>query len=472
MSSGTADTGMEPSASHSAVEQDERNSTGDTAIFSGALLPVFLRYSIPSAIGLVAITTASLVDGIFVGRFIGSDALASVNLLIPVLTFWFATVLMVAIGGSVKAGSHLGQDNLEAASRTFSQNLLLAAGLGFVFLVVGLSLDDWIFRLLGAPPHLVAYLKPYLTILLVGLPLHFSAIVFYYFLRTSGQPSRASIGLIIGALSNIVLDCLLVGYFKLGIVGAGAATVASQVVQFVLLGWFFYRYSPLRFCVKHLHLAEFRQSLANGFSEFINEISTGLMIATINWLVLLHMGVSGVAAFAVVNYLQFTSLMLCYGFVDSLHVLVSQNHGAKLYQRANRFYLTAIGCVAGLGIATLAVIFTAYPAIVRIFLPDAPAFQVDLSLQLIYLVWPVFLLNGFNITTCAYLTATGRALASAVLTALRSLVLPVGLLLILGLLLDRRDFLIALPIAELITFLAVVLFLIRSSRVKAYSSAD
>lgn len=456
--------GMEPSSSPTPVTPDKDKGPGDEAIFSGRLLPVFLRYSIPSAIGLVAITTASLVDGIFVGRFIGSDALASVNLLIPVLTFWFATILMVAIGGSVKAGSHLGQHNLAAASRTFSQNLLLAMGLGLAFLAAGLTLDDWIFRLLGAPPHLVVYLKPYLTILLLGLPLHFAAIVFYYFLRTSGQPSRASIGLIVGALSNIALDMVLIGYFKLGIAGAAAATVTSQIVQFTLLGWFFYRFSPLRFSARHLQLPEFRQSLTNGFSEFINEISTGLMIATVNWLVLLHMGVSGVAAFAVVNYLQFTSLMLCYGFVDSLHVLVSQNHGAGNNQRARHFYLTAIGCVVGLGVATLTVIFTSYPAIVRIFLPDAPAAQVDLSLTLIYLVWPVFLLNGFNITTCAYLTATGQALASAFLTALRSLVLPVGLLLIFGLLLDRRDFLMALPIAEMLTFLAVVLFLIRYSR--------
>ncbi len=459
--------GMEPPPSVSPVEADKAQQPGDTAIFSGPLVPVFLRYSIPSTIGLVAITTASLVDGIFVGRYIGSDALASVNLLIPVLTFWFATVLMVAIGGSVKAGSHLGQQNLEAASRTFSQNLLLAVGLGFVFLVAGLALDDWLFRMLGAPPHLVAYLKPYLTILLLGLPLHFAAIVLYYFLRSSGQPSRASISLILGALSNIALDLLLIGHFKLGIAGAAAATVTSQVVQFVLLGWFFYRYSPLRFRTRRLPLWEFRQSLANGFSEFINEISTGLMIATVNWLVLRSMGVSGVAAFAVVNYLQFTSLMLCYGFVDSLHVLVSQNYGAGNNRRAQHFYLTAIGCVIGLGMITLAVIYTAYPAIVRIFLPDAPAAQMTLSLQLIYLVWPVFLLCGFNITTCAYLTATGRALASAVLTALRSLVLPVGLLLILGLLLDRRDFLIALPIAELITFLAVALFFIRYSRLSA-----
>lgn len=462
---------MDPSPSSSTAEADKAQQPGDTAIFCGPLFPVFLRYSIPSALGLVAITTASLVDGIFVGRFIGSDALASINLLIPVLTFWFATVLMVAIGGSVKAGSHLGQQNLDAASRTFSQNLLLAVGLGFVFLVAGLRLDDWLFRVLGAPPHLVAYLKPYLTILLLGLPLHFAAIVFYYFLRASGQPGRASISLILGALSNIALDLLLIGYFKLGIAGAATATVTSQVLQFVLLGWFFYRFSPLKFRIKHLHLAEFRQSLANGFSEFINEISTGLMIATVNWLVLRHMGVSGVAAFAVVNYLQFTSLMLCYGFVDSLHVLVSQNYGAGHNQRARQFYLIAMGCVVGLGIVTLAVIFTAYPAIVRIFLPDAPAAQMELSLQLIYLVWPVFLLNGINITTCAYLTATGRALASAVLTALRSLVLPVGLLLTLGLLLERRDFLLALPIAELITFLAVVLFFIRYSRVRACSSA-
>lgn len=433
--------------------------SADPRVFHGRPLPVFLRYSLSSAAGLIAITTASLVDGFFVGHYVGSDALASVNLLIPVLTFWFASVLMIAIGGSVRAGAHLGEGHLAAASKTFSHNLILAIGAGSVFAVGGYFAQLPLFRMLGAPEALTAILQPYFSILLLGLPLQFAAVVLYYFLRASGQPTRASFGLIAGAVANIVLDVLLVGVLELGIAGAGWATVAAQCTQCLLLIGLFMRYSPLRFTFRDLQFGELKAALGNGFSEFINEVSAGIVIASVNWLVLKHFGVAGVASFAVINYIQFTCLMLCYGFVDSLHVLVSQNNAARNYQRARQFFLTAAGSVLVLGSSILLCLLVAYPAIVDLFLPQATPQQKAISYQLIGWVWPTFLIIGINLCSNAYLTATGRALHSAMLTTARSLILPVSLLLLFGLLLDRKEFLIALPLAEAFTLMAILLVL-------------
>lgn len=438
---------------------EENGRSIDLQVFHGRPFPVFLRYAASSAAGLIAITTASLVDGFFVGHYVGSDALASINLLIPLLTFWFASVLMIAIGGSVRAGAHLGQGQLTAASKTFSQNLLLAVAIGGVFSVAGHYADTALFRLLGAPDALIAILLPYFHILLLGLPLQFAAVVLYYFLRASGQPGRASFGLMAGAGANIVLDILLVGVLDLGIAGAAWATVAAQGIQCLLLALLFFRYSPLRFTLRKLPLGEFRRTLGNGTSEFINEMSAGIVIATVNWLVLMHFGIAGVAAFAVINYIQFTCLMLCYGFVDSLHVLVSQNTAAGNEPRARHFFYIAAASVLTLGAGLLVFLLLAYPAIVDLFLPQATPEQTAISRQLISWVWPVFLILGLNLCSNAYLTATGRALHSAILTLARSLILPVSLLLLFGLILERKQFLIALPLAEVLTLMAILLVL-------------
>ncbi len=447
---------------------EENGRSIDLQVFHGRPLPVFLRYAASSAAGLIAITTASLVDGFFVGHYVGSDALASTNLLIPILTFWFASVLMIAIGGSVRAGAHLGKGQLSAASKTFSQNLLLAVAIGSVFCIAGHFIDIALFRMLGAPEALIAILQPYFRILLLGLPLQFGAVVLYYFLRASGQPGRASFGLMAGAGTNIVLDILMVGVLDLGIAGAGWATVAAQGIQCTLLALMFFRFSPLRFTLRDLPLREFRSTLGNGTSEFINEMSAGVVIASVNWLVLKHFGVVGIAAFAVINYIQFTCLMLCYGLVDSLHVLVSQNMAAGNKLRARHFFFIAAGSVLTLGVGILMFLLLAYPAIVALFLPQATPEQAAISRQLLGWIWPVFLIVGVNLCSNAYLTATGRAMHSAILTLARSLILPVSLLLLLGLLLDRKQFLIALPLAEAFTLLAMLLVM-RSQTIRARS---
>ena len=95
-------------------------------VLAGPTIPTFFYYVIPSMIGLLSLTTASLVDGIFVGNIVGSDALAAVSLLLPYLTFLIAISLMLAIGGAVTAGKYLGEGNTAAASGIMSKTLITA----------------------------------------------------------------------------------------------------------------------------------------------------------------------------------------------------------------------------------------------------------------------------------------------------------------------------------------------------------
>lgn len=427
-----------------------------SSIFSGPLLPVFIRYTLPSAVGLLAITTSSLVDGIFVGHFIGIDALAAVNLLIPVLTFFFACVLTLAIGGSVRAGFLLGRGEKSAASKVLSTCLIFALGIAGLFVFAGYWGADYLYRLLQAPADLQAVLRQYFPLLLVGLPLQFTAVMLYYFLRTCGYPGSASTGLVTGAATNIILDALLVGGLNGGVAAAAMATVAAQAVQCGILVWHFYRKSPLQFRLRHWQPRQLVPVLTNGFSEFINEMSAGVVIATINLLVLLRLGVEGVAAFAVINYLQFAYLMLCYGFVDSQHVLVSHNRGAGNHRRAAAFLRVCITSISATGLLMISLLTIGRDRVLATFLPESSPEQAQLFHTLLTQIWPVFLLSGVNIACCAFLTASGRAGPSAVLSLLRSLILPVSLLLVFGQWLAREDFLQALPLAELMVLLTII----------------
>src|SRR5690554_6790582 len=101
----------------------------DNPILTGPFWPVFFRYALPSVAGLLALTTANIVDGIFIGNFAGADALAALNLLIPWFTFLFGMALALAIGGTVRAGRYLGEGRTEAASAIFSKCLMATLAL-------------------------------------------------------------------------------------------------------------------------------------------------------------------------------------------------------------------------------------------------------------------------------------------------------------------------------------------------------
>ena len=97
---------------------------------SGPVIPVFFHYAIPSVLGMLAVTSAGIIDGIFIGNFVGSTALAAVNIAQPMWAVFAAIVFMLAVGGSVMCGKFLGEKDLASASDIFTKTLLVTTGLG------------------------------------------------------------------------------------------------------------------------------------------------------------------------------------------------------------------------------------------------------------------------------------------------------------------------------------------------------
>ncbi len=432
----------------------------DSLILSGPIITTFLRFALPSILGLLAITTASIVDGMFVGHFVSADGLAAINLLIPYLSLIFGLALMLAIGGAVRGGHYLGQSLNTKASAVFSKCLIAIVVIGLLFMVLSWLFDTTILGWLGTPDSLVPLILPYFHIISAVLVIQIFTMVLYYFIRQDNGQRLATTALVTGAMLNIALDALFIIHFDLGLVGAAWATAIAQGTQLLILGCFFLRKQRLLlFSWPQQGWAELGRISFNGLSECINEISGGLVILVLNWLMVTHLGVTGIAAFAVINYLIFVSLMLYYGIADALHLLVSHNHGAGNPERIMQFMITACGMVllisAGL---TTALLF--WPQwITGLFLDEASKATRLLSSDFIGLVWPLFLINGINVTLSIYLTAMQKPKPSMLIAVSRGLILPVGLLFILSRVIDGHGFLLALPIAEWLTFiLAAFLF--------------
>jgi len=438
---------------------------------SGSILWTFLYYAVPSMIGLIAITTSNLVDGVFVGNYVGGEALAAVTLLLPVLTLLFAIALMFAIGGSVAAGRHIGAGDRVAASNVFSQTMMATVATVASFALVSYAFEQSMYRILDVPKALEPLVGEYFGVIRWVLVVQLTTMVLYYFVRADGHPILATTALVVGALGNIALDFVFVVHLELGLAGAAYALAIAQALQCaVLSSYYFSRDRTLCFVPWQRDFTLLTQASYNGVSEFINEISVGLIFWLLNHLLIESAGVEGVAAFSVVNYFVFLSLMLSYGVADALHLLVSQNLGARNRERIEGFLRTAVACSLTIGAGLTVTILGWRTAVTGWFLDVDDAAIADDAVRVVLVMWPLFLVNGTNVIMSCYLTAIQQARPSALIASMRGLLLPGTLLVLLSVLFGYWPlrarfsdwaFLGAIPLAEWLTFAAAIAFCYR-----------
>jgi len=301
------------------------NSPVDNEALEGPIFPTFIKYMLPSLLGLIFMTSGSLVDGMFIGNYEGVTALAAVNLIIPITTLLFGVSMMISIGGSVRGGKYLGEKNISAASAIFSKTLMFMVVYGLIVIALGLVFEAEIFASLGADKTLFPVMSEYYRIIFPFLFFQFIVIQIYFFIRLDGFPNLAALGLAIGAAVNITLDYLFIAVYGWGLTGAALATGISEVVSLaVMLFYFVHPQRKISFGWRQKNWREVFQAAYNGISEFINEVSGALIAFIFNWMLIQRAGVTGVAAITLVNYLLFIGFMAYFAISDSIQVIISQ----------------------------------------------------------------------------------------------------------------------------------------------------
>ncbi|MCV6588004.1 MAG: MATE family efflux transporter [Marinobacterium sp.] len=430
-------------------------------MLTGGTTVNFIRFVIPSIIGLLAVSSAGVVDGIFVGSYVGSTALAAVNLVTPLYSLFFGLCVMMVIGGSVIVGKALGVGNLHQASNIFTKSLLVILVYALVMSALAFFYAEQIAMMMGAKSTVLLPTTEYIQMIAPFLPGMALAYTLSSFARVDDAPNFALAALLLVAVLNVLLDALFIKVWGWGIGGAAYATGIAYVAgALMLLGRLFSRIARVRLIRPYGAWSELFRAAYNGLSEFINEISSGLVMFVINWILMLEIGASGVAAFTIVNYIIWLSIMTAYGTAEGLGPLVSVNFGAGQHARIRRFLRLAVWSSMTTGVA-LVLLLLIYPEkIVSAFIGAEAGDTLAMTLDIITIIWPLFLFNGLNITVSAYFTGMQAAAHSAAIALSRSLVLPLLLVVMLWQLLGIQGAFVALPVAELLTFgLSLLLYL-------------
>jgi putative MATE family efflux protein len=442
---------------------------------TGDVVPVFFHYAIPSVIGMLAATSAGIIDGIFIGNFVGAAALAAVNIALPAFYLFAAVVFMLAVGGSVMCGKFIGERDPESASLIFSMTLYTALAVSGLIAACSLIFLDEVVSLLGANEDLHGMVRDYMRIILWAAPLLIVALTLDYFVRVDNRPVLASAALVAYAASNILLDWIFIVQWGWGLKGAALATALAEGVILIILAS---HLVSKRCSLKIVRVPKrwrngwdmVLRAAYNGFSEFANELSLGLITLLFNWVMITRLGVEGVAAFTIISYLLMIGLEVSYGISESLQPTVSKNLGARQPERIKQFTLLAMGSVLILGAIVSALLVFLPESLISVFLREGEQETAAIALAYIAVFWPAFLFNGANITLASYFTALHMPLQSAAIAISRSLVLPaIGIMLLPRWFGDTGVF-VTIPLAEALTFgFALLLVALQTSRNRSSS---
>ena len=393
---------------------------------------LFVKLAVPSLVSMLFSSIYMMADGMFVGKIIGSKALAAINLVFPIIMIVFAVGDMIAAGASVKIGIKLGEKKDKDASNIFSVALLLTFIINIIFMILSLFFAKDIIFILIKDKSLASLSYKFAYPFILGLPIIAPFFVLDNYLRICGKVNMSMWVNIAVSVLNIILDAVLIGYFKLGIEYAAIASALSMAFGAIIFLYpFIMKKLVLRFTKPKINMKEITQILYNGSSDFLGNIS-GSIISIITNAVLLHYGGPvAVAAYSIIMYIDSLLSPLLFGMVGSIEPVISYNYGAKNYERITEFF--KITCVVSLAISaiTTIIMFVFPDFLVGLFSSKSDIEIIQMSKIALLLSAPSYLFSWFSMTVGCFLTGFEKATESMIIMLAESVVLPLVLIVIL-----------------------------------------
>lgn len=396
---------------------------------------LFFRCAIPAMISSVFGALYSVVDGIFVGRFVGEDALAAVNLMMPVLMMITAAANMIATGSSVHISVLLGQKKREEASRVFSFSVKVILLLSCIIAVIGIIFAEPIVRMLapGATEEAIGYCITYLRVYAFFAPLLPIFFATDNYLRVCGK-EKLSMGVnVVTQLLNVVLDVILIGFCGQGVWAAAFTSCISMALGSVFtLVIFTGKRLDVYYTRGKISLSVFSRIIANGSSEFFNSISMSVMSLVLNLFLLHYGGTTAVAAMSVVMYVDSIVGMLLFGMCDAIQPAVSYCYGAGNIPKVKALFLRVVSAAVILSVFSFLFLRYIGQFAAPFFVSPGDTALLEMSIGAMRIFAFSYLPGWIDMCFSSFFTALERPVRSLLVSLFGTLVFPVAFLFILG----------------------------------------
>lgn len=378
----------------------------------------------------------SVVDGLFVSNFVGSDAVAAINYIFPVFMVFGSIGFMLGAGGSALVSKTLGEGDKEKANEYFSMLVYVTAGIGVVIALAGQFAVPEIAKLFGAEGVIYDYCVLYGRVLLSAQPFFILQNIFQSFFVTAEKPRLGLLATASAGVLNIVLDAILVAGCGLGLLGAALATAASEVFGgvFPLIYFSLKNNSILRFTKTKFYGKAFLKSCTNGSSEFFSNISSAFVIILYNFQIRRLVGESGVTAYTFIGYVGMIFFAIFMGYAVGSAPLMAYNYGADNKAEMQNLFKKSFIIMAVTGVVMTALSEALAFPLMSMFRQEEHITQIAVHGFRIYAL--IFLMCGFNIYGSSLFTSLNNGLISALISFLRTIVFQVTFVIVLPMILD------------------------------------
>lgn len=424
----------------------------NTSINQNFTTQSLLKFAMPSIIMMVFMSCYTIVDGMFVSRFVGSNALSSVNIVYPVINVIIAIATMIATGGNAIISKYLGKGEPQKAREFMTQFVVIGLIASVIILVLTLLFLTPICNILGSTEELLRDCQIYLTILVIFGPACVLQTFFQSFFVTAGKPGLG-LSLMIGAgMLNAILDYIFIVPLHMGVSGAAFATGIGQLLPAIVGVVFFLRpHSNLYFVPFRFDLNIIKEACYNGSSEMVSQLSNAIVTFLFNIILIRLAGANGVAAITILLYGQFLFNAFYMGLSIGVAPVIGFQYGAKkkAYLKHTYKIIMIFTAITSIFIVTLAVFGS--NAIVTVFTKDPGTFKLASTGFRIFAI--NFLFSGINIVSSGVFTALSNGKVSAIISFSRTLFFLVICLFTFPYLFGITGVWIAVPVAEILTLL-------------------
>lgn len=427
---------------------------------------LFTKQLFPALLGMVSSALFTVIDGIFVGQGIGSDALAAVNIAAPLFMISAGLGLMFGMGGGILVSINRSRGKFKIANINVTQSVSMLLLITIIFTLLITIFPYKTAALLGSDSYLMNLTVEYLFWFAISIPFLVLTVALPFFVRQT-NPNYAMWVMVLATVINIVLDYIFIFEFEWGLFGAAVATGIGEAVGAILLLVYLFRKSvAVKFARLKMSVKSIRLTLRNvwymvklGFSTFLSEVTIAIMAITGNYVFMHYLGADGVAAYSIICYLFPIIFMVYNAVVQSAQPIISYNYGCGQIERSNRALLLAIGSAIIFAII-ITLLFSCFAGnIVSLFISDKTAKAWQLAVQGLPLFAVDYVFFGINVITIGYYTSIERIKKATVLTILRG-ILPVVFFFVLPLWLDIPGIWLAVAAGDIVITMVILVWII------------
>ena len=412
-----------------------------------------IKFTLPTVFMTMFSSAYAMVDGVIVARFIGSVALAAINIVVPVYFFVMGLGFVFGTGGNAIIAARLGAGQPKEARSFFTLILIVAAGITVFLSALAVIFAKPLYTALGANAELLPYCLHYGNVVIAASVFMILEYMFQIFLVTAGKPQLGLALSIVCGCVNVVLDILFVAILGYGIMASAISTaVACALGALLPLFYFSTQKGLLHFCRPLWELREIGRALVNGSSEMVTSLAISLVTLLFNLRMMAYLGEKGVAAISSSLYIQDLFLAAIMGFAMGVAPVISYYYGAEDRQKLKQLLRVCLILIVSASLVLFGGAELFARAMIRIFAgSDASLEAIAMAGFRIFSIG--FLFSSFNIFASTFFTALCNGKISAFIAFMRAFVFETGAILLLPLFFEVKGIWWAVPVGEVLTFL-------------------